>query len=197
MVTSRPIRLEASQAMSQKSMLKIIARIALLVLAGFAGSAAQAQAIEQKVAVCQACHVTATVQSTSVIPNIWGQSEGYIYIQLRDFKSGTRNAPEDAAMRGFVATMSDADMLEIAKYASTQPWPKAGPISTDKALLKKGADAMAVLPCGGCHFNDWKGFSANPRIGDQSTAYLSATFRQFRSGSRANSPGMSDLLRTR
>jgi cytochrome c553 len=136
------------------------------------------------------------LQSTSVIPNIWGQSEGYIYLQLRDFKSGARNAPEDAAMRSFAATMSDADMLEIAKYASTQPWPKVEPISTDTALLKKGAYAMAVLPCGGCHFNDWKGFSANPRIGDQSTAYLAATIRQFRSGARANSPGMSDLVRT-
>jgi cytochrome c553 len=178
-------------------MSKVIARSALLLLVSLAGvSAAQAQAIEQKAAVCKACHLAGALQSTSVIPNIWGQGEGYIYIQLRDFKSGARNAPEDAAMRGFVAAMSDADMLEMAKYASTQAWPKVGPISTDKALLKKGADAMAVLPCGGCHYNEWKGFSANPRIGGQSTAYLAATFRQFRSGSRANSPGMSDLLRT-
>jgi cytochrome c553 len=183
--------------MSRKLVLKIIAGIALPLLTGFAGvNAVQAQAIEQKVAVCKACHLTGTLQSTSLIPNIWGQGEGYIYIQLRDFKSGARNAPEDAAMRGFVATMSDADMLEIAKYASTQPWPKVAPSSTDAALLKKGANAMAMLPCVGCHFNDWKGFSANPRIGDQSAAYLAATFRQFRSGARANSPGMSDLLRT-
>jgi cytochrome c553 len=197
MVTSRSIRLEARQALSQESMLKIIARSVLLLLAGFAGvSAAQAQAIEQKAAVCQACHLSGTLQSTSVIPNIWGQSEGYIYIQLRDFKSGARNAPEDAAMRGFAATMSDQDMLEIAKYASTQPWPKVEPISTDAALLKKGAYATAMVGCGGCHFNDWKGFSANPRVGDQSTVYLAATIRQLRSGSRANSPGMSDLVRT-
>jgi cytochrome c553 len=183
--------------MSQKFMWKIVAPSALLLLADFAGvSAAQAQAIEQKVAVCQACHLTGTLQSTSVIPNIWGQSAGYIYIQLRDFKSGARNAPEDAAMRGFVATMNDADMLEIAKYASNQPWPKVEPISTDTALLKKGAYATVVVGCGGCHFNDWKGFSANPRIGEQSTAYLAATIRQFRSGSRANSPGMADLVRT-
>src|SRR5258708_24163784 len=174
--------------MSQKFMLKITARSALLLLAGFAGvSAAQAQAIEQKVAVCQACHLPGTLQSISVIPNIWGQSEGYIYIQLRDFKSGARNAPEDAAMRGFVAAMSDADMLEIAKYASTQPWPKVEPISTDAALLKKGAYATTLVGCGGCHFNDWKGFSANPRIGDQSTAYLAATMRRVRNQSRHNS----------
>jgi cytochrome c553 len=197
MVTNGSIRPEAKQPISQRLMLQIIARIAPLLLTGFAGvSAAQAQAIEQRVAVCKACHLPGTLQSTSVIPNIWGQSEGYIYIQLRDFKSGARNAPEDAAMRGFADTMSDADMLEIARYASTQPWPKVEPISTDAALLKKGAYATALVGCGGCHFNDWKGFSANPRIGDQSTAYLAATIRQFRSGSRANSPGMSDLVRT-
>jgi cytochrome c553 len=197
MVMSRSIRLEARQAMSQRSTLKIVACSALLVLVGFAGvSAAQAQAIEQKAAVCEACHLSGTLQSTSVIPNIWGQSEGYIYIQLRDFKSGARNAPEDAAMRGFVATMSDADMLEMAKYASAQPWPKVEPLSTDSALLKKGGYATALGGCVGCHFNEWKGFSANPRIGDQSAAYLAATIRQFRSGSRANSPGMSDLVRT-
>jgi cytochrome c553 len=183
--------------MSQKTTLRLTAGAALLSLVSFGGvSVAQAQAIEQKAAVCNACHLTGTLPSTSVIPNIWGQSEGYIYIQLRDFKSGARNAPEDAAMRGFVATMSDADMLEIAKYASTQPWPKVEPISTDTALLKKGAFAAALVGCGGCHFNDWKGFSANPRVGNQSAAYLSATIRQFRTGSRANSPGMSDLVRT-
>ena len=182
--------------MSQKLILKLIAGALLLLVALAGASATQAQEIEQKVAVCHACHLAGTLQSTSVIPNIWGQSAGYIYIQLRDFKSGARNAPEDAAMRGFVVTMSDADMLEIAKYASTQPWPKVEPISTDTALLKKGAYATAVVGCGGCHFNDWKGFSANPRIGYQSAAYLAATLRQFRSGSRANSPGMSDLART-
>jgi cytochrome c553 len=182
--------------MSQKFMFRFIAHSGLLLLVGFAGvGVSQAQAIEQKAAVCKACHVAGTLQSTSVIPNIWGQSEGYTYLQLRDFKSGARNAPEDAAMRGFVAAMSDADMLEIAKYASTQPWPRVEAASTDAALLKKGAYAAALGGCVGCHFNDWKGFSANPRIGDQSTAYLALTFRQFRSGSRANSPGMSDIVR--
>ena len=196
MITSRSIRLEATQAVSRKSMLRILARSTLLLLAGFAAvSPAQSQAIEQKAAVCKSCHLTGTLQSTSVIPNIWGQSEGYVFLQLRDFKSGARNAPEDAAMRAFVAAMSDADMLEMAKYASAQPWPKVEPISTDTSLLKKGAYATAMVACGGCHFNDWKGFSANPRIGDQSTAYLALTMRQFRSGARANSPGMSDLVR--
>jgi cytochrome c553 len=185
------------QVMTKKSTLNILALplAALLTALAFA-STAQAQPAEQKAAVCKACHLTGTVASTSVIPNIWGQSEGYIYIELRDFKSGARNAPEDATMHGFAAAMSDADMLEVAKYASTQPWPKVAPVSTDATLLKKGATATALVGCGGCHFNDWKGYSANPRIGGQATAYLAQTIRQFRSGARANSPGMSDLVRT-
>ena len=131
--------------MSQRLMLKTVASSAVLLLAVFAGAnAAEAPAIEQKVAVCKACHMSGTLQSSSAIPNIWGQSEGYIYIQLRDFKSGARNAPEDAAMRGFVAAMSEAEMLEVAKYASTQPWPKVEPTSTDAALLKKGAYATTL-----------------------------------------------------
>ena len=182
--------------MSLKCTRNFIGPAALLLLAGFVGvSTAQAQTIEQKAAVCTACHA-ATLQSTSVIPNIWGQSEGYLYIQLRDFKSGARNAPEDATMRGLVAAMSDADMLAIAKYAANQPWPKVEPVLSDAALLKKGGYAMALGGCVGCHFNEWKGFSANPRIGGQTAAYLALTIRQFRSGSRANAPGMSDLLRT-
>ena len=80
--------------MSHKRMLKIVARSALLLLVTFDGvSAARAQAIEQKATVCKACHLTGTVQNTSLTPNIWGQSEGYIYIQLRDFKSGALRAP--------------------------------------------------------------------------------------------------------
>jgi cytochrome c553 len=183
--------------MSHRFKMIVAGGTAILLLGRFAGvSAAEVPAIEQKVTACKACHLSGTLQSSSVIPNIWGQNAGYIYLQLRDFKSGMRNAPEDAAMRGFAATMSDADMLEIARYASTQPWPKIEPVSTDAALLKKGAYATALVDCGGCHFNDWKGFSANPRIGNQTTAYLSLTIRQLRNGSRANSPGMSDLLRT-
>lgn len=183
--------------MSHRFKMIVAGGTAILLLGRFAAvGAAEVPAIEQKVTACKACHLAGTLPSSSVTPNIWGQNAGYIYLQLRDFKSGMRNAPEDAAMRGFAATLSDADMLEIARYASTQPWPKIEPVSTDAALLKKGAYATALVDCGGCHFNDWKGFSANPRIGNQTTAYLSLTIRQLRNGSRANSPGMSDLLRT-
>jgi cytochrome c553 len=54
---------------------------------------------------------------------------------------------------------------------------------------------VAYGDCGGCHFNNLQGYSANPRLRGQTPAYLNVTINEFRSGKRANSPGMSDFLR--
>lgn len=183
--------------MAPREMLKTVPGLGLAALIGLAGlcatpALAQTQDAQQRAAVCVACHVTGTVQSSSPIPIVWGQNEGYIYLQLRDFKNGMR---QDATMHAVASAMSDADMHAMAKYAAAQPWPQIEPVPTDAVLLKQGATATAMGDCGGCHFNGWKGFSANPRLRGQSPAYLTATIRQFRSDARANSPGMADMLR--
>lgn len=186
--------------MAAQDILKIVPRLGLAALIGLTGLCAtpvlaQAQDAQQRAAVCVACHVTGTVQSSSPIPILWGQNEGYIYLQLRDFKSGVRATPQDATMNALASAMSDDDMRAMARYAAAQPWPKIEPVPTDAALLKRGETAAAMGDCGGCHFNGWRGYSANPRLRGQSPAYLAATIRQFRSGARANSPGMADMLR--
>jgi cytochrome c553 len=186
--------------MAAREILKTLPRFGLTTLMGLAGLyaapvLAQTQDAQQKSAVCVACHVTGTVKSSSPIPILWGQNEGYIYLQLRDFKNGVRATPQDATMNALASAMSDDDMHAMAKYASAQPWPQIDPVPTDAAPLKQGAIAAAMGDCGGCHFNGWRGYSANPRLRGQSPAYLAATIRQFRSGARANSPGMADMLR--
>ena len=186
--------------MAAREIPRTVSRFGLAALIGLAGlcaipALAQAQDAQQKAAVCVACHVTGTVQSNSPIPIVWGQNEGYIYLQLRDFKNRVRATPEDATMNALASAMSDADMRAMAKYAAAQPWPQIAPVPTDAAPLKQGALAAAMGDCGGCHFNGWRGYSANPRLRGQSPAYLAATIRQFRSGARANSPGMADMLR--
>jgi cytochrome c553 len=54
---------------------------------------------------------------------------------------------------------------------------------------------VAYGDCGGCHFNNLLGYSANPRLRGQTPAYLTTTINEFRSGKRGNSPGMSDFVR--
>lgn len=172
--------------------------VLVLVLATVPRQPAAAQDVKQQVAACLACHPVSNVPASSVNPIIWGQNLGYIYLQLRDFKSGTRAAESDVVMHALTQVMTDAEMLAIAKYTSDQPWPKfegETTLQTDPDFIR-GATLAAYGACANCHFNNWQGYSANPRLRGQTPAYLTATINEFRSGKRGNSPGMADLLRT-
>ncbi len=181
------------------STLRLLRRLAafLILLAPLHLHSAHAQDVQQQAAACAACHPTSGAPADPLTPIIWGQNEGYLYLQLRDFKRGTRAAEKDAAMRAVTQPMTDAQMLAIAKYVSAQSWPRHSSARTPRTdpLFGHGAKLAALGACGGCHFNSWQGYSANPRLRGQSPAYLTATIEDFRSGKRANSPGMSDLLR--
>jgi cytochrome c553 len=165
---------------------------------------AYADDAQQQAAACVACHPmsaaspipTSASPSIPPAPIIWGQNAGYLYLQLRDFKSAMRASENDAIMHAITQPLSDAQMLAIAEYVSAQPWPKLGGGTTSPTdpLLRRGAELLAYGDCGACHFNDWRGYSATPRLRGQTSAYLTATIGEFRSGKRANSPGMSDLM---
>ena len=168
-----------------------------IVLAALQVHPAHAQDVKQLVAACAVCHPMSNVPASSVNPIIWGQNEGYVYVQLRDFKRATRASASDAVMHALTQTMTDAQMLAIAKYVSAQPWPKSRSTTTPPTdpLFRRGAQVAAYGDCGGCHFNNWQGYSANPRLRGQTPAYLTTTINEFRSGKRGNSPGMSDFMR--
>ena len=53
---------------------------------------ARAETIEEKAQACAACHGENGVppEQSFPVPVIWGQNLGYLFFQLRDFKSGTR-----------------------------------------------------------------------------------------------------------
>jgi len=76
----------------------------------FAGDAAAGKG---KSMMCAACHGTAGISAVPMYPNLAGQKEMYLAKQLKDFKSGKRNDP---TMKGMVASLSDADMDNLAAY---------------------------------------------------------------------------------
>jgi cytochrome c553 len=168
-----------------------------VVLATSLVHAADAQDVPQPAGLCVACHAMSDVPANSINPIIWGQNAGYLYLQLRDFKRAARASESDASMHAMTQGMSDAQMLAIAKYVSAQPWPKLldGSVAPADPLFRRGAQLVAYGDCGGCHFNNLQGYGANPRLRGQTPAYLDVTINEFRSGRRANSPGMSDFVR--
>ncbi len=76
----------------------------------FAGDAAAGKG---KSMMCSACHGATGISAVPTYPNLAGQKEAYLAKQLKDFKSGKRNDP---TMKGMVASLSDADMDNLAAY---------------------------------------------------------------------------------
>ena len=60
----------------------------LLMVLAFGLSAARAQSIEDKAQLCASCHGASGVPLQKDMPVIWGQQLGYLFLQLRDFKTG-------------------------------------------------------------------------------------------------------------
>src|SRR5215470_6982377 len=80
----------------------------------------QAQTIAEKAQLCTACHGENGIPQQKNIPVIWGQNQGYLYLNLRDYKSGAR---KDDSMSPIAQSMERDDMMAFALYFSQQPWP--------------------------------------------------------------------------
>jgi cytochrome c553 len=159
----------------------------------FAGLApAMAQTIEEKAAVCAACHGENGVPIDKSIPVIFGQNEGYIYLELRDMKKGAR---KNEQMAPILQDMSRDDMLALAAYFAAKPWPNLQQPRASVAEAQRFDTLAASAQCVQCHQAGYIGAGTQPRLAGQSLEYLTKTALDFRSGARANNDWMRDLLR--
>ena len=152
---------------------------------------ATAQSIEEKAQVCAGCHGENGKPIDKTIPVIWGQQQGYLYIQLRDFK---RNDRKNEIMQPIASTMERQDMMDIAEYFSKKPWPDLGQPRASKDVSERALSANHSVGCTGCHLDHFQGDGTVPRLAGQSREYLAKTTADFRTRARGNNPGMSDLM---
>ena len=92
----------------------------LFLLVAMLPAGAAAQTIDEKAQVCDGCHGDKGIPQQKTWPVIWGQQQGYLYLQLRDFNSGAR---KDDVMSPIAASLERADMQALALYYSQKPWP--------------------------------------------------------------------------
>ena len=165
--------------------------VAAALLAG--ATAAWADSIEDKAALCGACHGEKGLPADPWMPIIWGQHEGYLYLQLRDFQKGAR---KDARMTTIAQNLSKEDELALAQYFAAKPWPKTGAPDASKTDTATAMTAIKSVVCTSCHLEEFQGNSSIPRLAGQEHDYLAKTMTDFRNRTRANNPGMSDLIHT-
>jgi cytochrome c553 len=170
---------------------RISGAVALAIAFGAWSLPANAQNIEEKAQICAGCHGEDGKPIDKTIPAIWGQQKGYIYIQLRDFKRGDR---KNDIMQPIASSMEREDMLAIAEYFSTKPWPNLGQPRAPKEIAARAVSANSSVGCTGCHLDQFQGDGTVPRLAGMSREYLTKTIDDFRSRARGNNPGMSDLM---
>jgi cytochrome c553 len=158
----------------------------LLSLAG-ALSTAQAQdaaAGEKKAAMCIGCHgiqgYQASFPEIHKVPMISGQGAKYIVAALTAYKKGERKHP---TMKGIAASLSDADMADLAAYyekhgaasvKTVADTPAVAPTPAVAALLAKGACAS----CHGANFS--KPIDGSyPKLAGQHADYLYVALKAY------------------
>jgi len=171
---------------------RILAALAAL-LACLEQGVAVADTIEEKAAVCLACHGDNGIPANKAFPVLFGQNEGYIYIELRDMKKGAR---KNEQMAPVVETLSRDDMLALAAYFSARPWPNLQQPRASAEDARHFGSMANSAQCPACHQAGYVGAGTQPRLAGQSFDYLVKTMRDFHDGGRANNDWMKDLLKT-
>ena len=159
----------------------------------------------QKVAeqVCAACHGADGNSTSPANPKLAGQHADYLAKQLSNFKvqaPATVAERQNAVMAGFAATLSDADMRNVASWFESQKQKPA--VARDKALAdaglqiyRRGIPEKNVPACAGCHAPNGAGIPAQyPRLQGQWADYTEAQLVGMRQGGvRRNSAQMTTI----
>jgi cytochrome c553 len=152
---------------------------------------APAQTVEEKAQLCAACHGEDGIPQDKAMPVIWGQHQGYTYLQLRDFKSGARKSD---IMTPLVQAMERDEMLALALYFSKKPWPDLRQPRAPADVAARATRANVAIGCTGCHQASYRGEGTQPRLAGQTREYLQQSMLAFRNKIRGNNPGMTDLM---
>jgi len=151
------------------------------------GEPGKAQPIANQI--CAACHGADGNSPLPMNPSLAGQHPEYLFKQLNEFKSGSRN---NAVMMGMVAGVSAEDMRNLAAYyAAQKPSETAAKdkelVAQGRKLFRGGNVATGVAACAGCHSPNGAGIpSQYPRLAGQHPEYVVAQLKAFRAGERAN-----------
>lgn len=178
----------------------VLSLVSLLFTAVFSplALAADAEAGEQKAAVCAACHAADGNSTVPENPKLAGQNANYLVKQMLDIREGRR---EVAMMAGMLDNRSDEDIEDIAAFYAEQETTLEGAdpdlVETGRQIYRSGIAELGVTACAACHSptgagNSQAGF---PALGGQHAAYIETQMRAFRSGERDND-GQATMMRT-
>ena len=101
--------------MNKRSLLSCVT-IAVATFAASAQAADPAAGKRQYDATCVACHGPGGIAVAPIYPNLGGQKEEYLVVQLKAFRDGTR---QNAIMQPMAKGLSDGEIANLAAYLAS------------------------------------------------------------------------------
>jgi cytochrome c553 len=135
-----------------------------------------AQVLPQRQALCAACHGADGNSQIKGIPSLAGQPKLFLENSLILMREGMRDVP---AMKGMLDGVTDAEVIELAKFYSALPLAKA-PTDKQADLFSKGQELAKGMRCGICHLPNYIGREQMPRLAGQREDYLTHSLLQFK-----------------
>jgi len=154
------------------------------------GASNEFAAVEEIIGSCEVCHGELGASTQQQYPILAGQEFYYLYVQLKDFKSGLRAGP----IMGPLASALEKDQMQlVAKYFSEQLWPQYDYVTDDKRI-NANLTMINAGQCVACHLGAFHGNSRIPRLAGQHPEYLAKTMLDFKTKARNNSPAKVTLM---
>ena len=147
------------------------------------GARAQAlpEALQTKVAVCQACHGADGHATLAAVPHLAGQPRLFIENRLVMMREGLSVVPQ---MAGLLDGLTDAQLTALSQHYATLPL-KPARATRNAARAARGAALSQRALCGSCHLPDYSGREQIPRLSGQREDYLLQSMRDFAAGRTA------------
>ena len=144
-------------------------------------SSAGGETIEQRAAVCFACHGGRGQSETQSTPSLGGQQAPYALIQLFMFRERLRIFEP---MNEIAKPLSDADLRTFSDFIATLPKPQPPPDAGEPARMQHAQVLVTQYHCSSCHKPDFSGGENVPRIANQREDYLAKTLREYKDNTR-------------
>lgn len=159
-------------------------------VAGEAASAPASLGLSIAQSRCAACHGVDGNSLDPANPKLAGQLEGFLVLQLRNYKSGERPHPVMATM---AKPLSERDIQALARHYSAQA-PMRHDGAADPALLRRGETVFKVgkpgaPACQYCHGAAGQGVApVFARLAGQHPEFIVASLRPYRKESKFGNP---------
>ena len=155
--------------------------LALVVVLLFAAGPAAADAVQDRLPACLACHGEKGQSSTPQTPSLGAQQKDYLLVQLFMFREKLRTVE---IMNQMTQGLSDDDLRAFADAIAKLSPPAPMTDAADAARITRAQALVTQHRCNFCHTPNLAGQGQVPRIADQREDYLLKTLRDYKSNTR-------------